>query len=243
MNYYSIYKGTKTGIFTTWDECKKYTKGFKGAIFKKFNNLNDAKLFLKNGNKPKYILKQTKITDYFNTTSISLLENNSSQKSFSIFKNNNIKIINVYTDGSCINNGKKYAKAGYGIYIPIKNIQISKRIIGKQTNNTAEITAIIKIFDILNQDIKNKNNIKIYTDSKYSILAATSYGKKLEKQNWKTKKPIPNFKLVKQLYTIYKKFNNVKLIYVKAHTGNLKDEHSYGNNKADYLAKKSLKLN
>lgn len=28
--YYVIWKGAKTGIFQTWDECKEYILGFKG---------------------------------------------------------------------------------------------------------------------------------------------------------------------------------------------------------------------
>ena len=35
-NYYVVYKGKKTGIFYTWDECKENVLGFKGAIYKKF---------------------------------------------------------------------------------------------------------------------------------------------------------------------------------------------------------------
>ena len=34
--------------------------------------------------------------------------------------------INIYTDGACINNGKKNAKAGIGIYIYLMILQLVK---------------------------------------------------------------------------------------------------------------------
>lgn len=46
MSYYSVHKGYNAGIFNTWDECKKNINGFKGAIYKKFNNKEDAEYFL-----------------------------------------------------------------------------------------------------------------------------------------------------------------------------------------------------
>ncbi len=44
--YYAVKNGKKTGIFNTWNECKAQVDGFKGAIYKSFTNLDDAKNFL-----------------------------------------------------------------------------------------------------------------------------------------------------------------------------------------------------
>jgi ribonuclease HI len=38
QKYYVVWKGRKTGIFTTWAECEKQVKGFVGAQFKAFEN-------------------------------------------------------------------------------------------------------------------------------------------------------------------------------------------------------------
>ncbi|CAJ0586870.1 unnamed protein product, partial [Mesorhabditis spiculigera] len=43
--YYAVARGHKTGVFSTWAECKEQTEGFKGAKFKKFDNKDDAELF------------------------------------------------------------------------------------------------------------------------------------------------------------------------------------------------------
>ena len=61
----------------------------------------------------------------------------------------------VYTDGACIHNGKKYAKAGIGIFFGIGDKRnVSERITGKQTNNAAELEAILRFFQILEKEIK-----------------------------------------------------------------------------------------
>jgi len=42
QKYYVVWKGRKTGIFTTWTECEKQVKGFVGAEFKAFESLKEA---------------------------------------------------------------------------------------------------------------------------------------------------------------------------------------------------------
>lgn len=44
--YYAVRKGNKTGIFTSWDECKEATAHFSNAEFKSFNTLKDADDFM-----------------------------------------------------------------------------------------------------------------------------------------------------------------------------------------------------
>tara|TARA_B100000427_G_scaffold328129_1_gene340495 strand:+ start:145 stop:939 length:795 start_codon:yes stop_codon:yes gene_type:complete len=156
-------------------------------------------------------------------------------------KLDNNDIIRVFTDGACIMNGSVNAKAGIGIYFQEGDKRnISKRVIGKQTNNTAELSAVIEVFNILSNDIKQGKNIIVYTDSEYVIKCCTSYGEKCEKKNWNKKKgKIPNVELVKEAYTLYKKFDNIKLEWIKAHT-NQTDELSIGNEGADKLANMSI---
>lgn len=42
QKYYVVWKGRKTGIFTSWAECEKQVKGFLGAEFKAFDTLKEA---------------------------------------------------------------------------------------------------------------------------------------------------------------------------------------------------------
>ena len=60
----------------------------------------------------------------------------------------------VYTDGACSNNGKASACAGIGIFFGKDDIRnVSRKVVGKQTNNTAELTAIIDTYPVIYLDL------------------------------------------------------------------------------------------
>ena len=44
--YYAVKKGRKTGIFTSWDECKEQVNGFSGSLFQSFTSEAEAEAFL-----------------------------------------------------------------------------------------------------------------------------------------------------------------------------------------------------
>lgn len=44
--FYAVKKGRDTGIFYTWDECKKNVHGFAGAQYKSFPTLKEAEEYL-----------------------------------------------------------------------------------------------------------------------------------------------------------------------------------------------------
>lgn len=199
--FYAVAKGIKTGVYSSWNECKKNIENFEEPVYKKFENEKEASEF---------------IEEYKNT-------------------------LYVYTDGSCINNGSKNAKAGIGIFFSKKDERnVSRELIGENlTNNIAELTAIIDAINLIKKEpIKNKI---IVTDSEYAIKCATTYGKKLEANGWLTatkKIDPPNVELVKEIYRLTNKYN-IQYQHVDAHTG-LKDRHSVGNENADLLANSSI---
>jgi len=215
--YYAVHTGLIPGVYTTWGECKNQTHRYPSAKFKKFKNKKDAENFVKKGN----ISAQLDIIKH-KTTSL---------KKTNITSNSEIRI---FTDGSCINNGLPNAKAGIGIYFGENDSRnVSKPFYNIPTNNRAELYAIIKATEIIQDDIINNINVTIYTDSDYSIKCITMYGTKMNANNWV--KNIPNKDLVKQIYLIFNKYKNLHIKYIKAHTSNT-DELSIGNSKADKLA-------
>ena len=227
MPFYTVYKGIIPGIYESWDECKLNVHGYKGAIYKKFSNKNEAEIFMKNGT-----IEKKKIDP--------ISENNKFKNNNHYFNSDNItnntNIIYIYTDGSCINNGQYNAIAGIGIYFGDDDPHnISEGIEGSQTNNIAELKAIDKAIDIMADYINTDKEIVIYTDSVYAIRCYTTYGEKLEDNNWDMSENIPNIVLIKKIYLKYKKIKNIELRHIKAHT-NSKDPHSIGNKKADILA-------
>ena len=148
----------------------------------------------------------------------------------------------VFTDGACSNNGKSNAKAGIGVYFGVEDVRnVSKRINGKQTNNRAELLAIMEVFKILNEEINKGVLLTIYTDSKYCINVLTSWGENWEKNEWtkKNKSQILNLEVIKEGYYFLKNYRNIELKYVEAHTCK-GDEISIGNACADNLARQSI---
>ena len=198
--HYAVKKGQKTGIFESWKSCKEQVQGFKGAQFKKFKTKQEADDYMKDDD-------YMKVEDY----------------------KKDIVETYVYCDGSCIHNGLPNAKAGIGVYFGDNDPRNVSESISGNTNNIAELTAMIRVYDYV------KGDVTIVSDSKYALLCVGSYGKKCESSGWPD---IPNKELVKKLYYTYKN-SSFKFIHVYAHT-NKKDIHSIGNQHADKLAYESV---
>lgn len=146
----------------------------------------------------------------------------------------------VYTDGACSNNGKPNAMAGIGIFFGLNDERnVSKRIEGKQSNNVAELTALIDLYQILSTDIAANKCVTIVSDSNYALGCVSTYGEKCYKKKWNV--DIPNKELVRTAYELYKNKKNVKFLLIKAHTEN-SDVHSVGNDGADKLANLAIGL-
>ena len=232
MPFYAVANGRNTGIFTNWNDCKNSVNGYRNAKYKKFDTKEEANYFF-NKNKrhtnDDNIQSQNKCKDSLDESGC--IETN---------KDNYNAEQYVYTDGSCVNNGTSNAIAGIGIYFGINdNRNVSKKLKGKQTNNTSEISAIIEVYHIIESDIKKGYKIVIVSDSEYAIKCCTTYGKKCDMKGWV--EDIPNKVLVKNAYELYKDKPNVKFMHIKSHTNNT-DKHSIGNYNADKLANLSIGL-
>ncbi len=44
QKYYVVWKGRKTGIFSSWDECRDSVSAFEGAQYKSFASIEEAKI-------------------------------------------------------------------------------------------------------------------------------------------------------------------------------------------------------
>lgn len=44
--YYAVGKGRVPGIYMTWSDCLKQVNHYSGAIYKKFDNLQEAEQFI-----------------------------------------------------------------------------------------------------------------------------------------------------------------------------------------------------
>jgi ribonuclease HI len=216
MSFYAVANGKNIGIFSSWDECKASVNGYKNATYKKFDKRDAAEAFMAENS----------------VESIPTVKSDSQPEFTPDYY--------VYTDGACSNNGKENAVAGIGIFFGTDDPRnLSQKIEGKQTNNAAELTAIIKAYSIIEADVREGKKIVIMTDSEYAIKCISTYGEKCYNQNWK--KDIPNKELVKLAYESYKDWPNIRFIHIRAHTEKT-DIHSIGNDGADKLANASIGL-
>ena len=141
-------------------------------------------------------------------------------------------MIKIYTDGSCLNN------PGNGGWAAIINDNGEiKKISGNEkdtTNNKMELMAPINAL----KKIDKKDQIEIYTDSKYVKLGITEWIHKWSKNNWQTSKKenVKNKESWLEPFELTKSFE-INWIWVKAHVGNPLNEE------VDSLAKKAAESN
>ncbi len=139
-------------------------------------------------------------------------------------------MITIYTDGACSGNP---GVGGWGVVI-LKNLKEPIFLNGGEkntTNNRMEITAAINAIIYF----ENKENLEIFTDSKYLKNGIESWISKWKLNGWKTasKKPVKNKDLWIKLDNIIKN-HNIKWNWVKGHANNEFNE------KADQLARKYI---
>jgi len=168
--FYAVLKGRNPGIYTTWSETEKQTKGFSGAIYKGFKTKNEAEEFI---NKSTLTVKhdQPKVI---------------SDKTI------------IYTDGSCIDkicgfgiviltpNHEKYTYYGK---VPLSAFDNIKK---QQYNDVAELYAIYAALTLIEGDAI------LYTDCNYAVVTLTSYINDWIKNNTISNRE--NYKLLLAIY-------------------------------------------
>jgi ribonuclease HI len=147
----------------------------------------------------------------------------------------------VFTDGSFIKSkNNKDDLCGYGIHFPNGEFEDQSKKFTKTplTNQRAELYAIYKAIKIITNSNKDIN-IKIYTDSEYSIKSLTIWINNWKQNNWisSTGKPVMNQDIIKKIDNLIIEHNgNIKFQHVRSHTGN-KDYESIHNDIVDKLAR------
>lgn len=174
----------------------------KRSIYKKFNTFKEAKQYL--------LIKDRIVSDSYDFS----------------------ECINIYTDGSCVNNGSTNSKASIGIHFGNNYKKDYSQIlqydgINKLTNNRAELKAILTALSLVLTEIQNGIEIMIHTDSLYSITALTSL--------YCDDPTKPNIDFIKIGNKLFHDYSNIKFHHIYSHTNNT-DVHSKGNECADKLA-------
>ena len=220
---YAVAVGRKIGVHLSWDSARLSTAGYKGSRHRKFQGTDarkQAEEWIKQESGP--------CLDGARECAQRIKPTPNEPKSG--------KVKYVYTDGACKNNGRNGAKAGVGVYFGEGDPRnVSEPLAGRQTNNVAEVTAILLACKSIARELELEpdSHWVIITDSNYAIGYASSSGARQDAEGWK--KDIPNKQLVRHLYEVVTAEPRIALQKVAAHT-NCRDVHSLGNAEADKLA-------
>ncbi|XP_017150324.2 ribonuclease H1 [Drosophila miranda] len=304
MAFYAVANGRKAGIYDTWDKCEQQVKGFKNAVYKKFNTRQEAEQFINikgsyaphevavplgqkqpspanwgtmKPQKPQYTeawpdedhdLVEDELNAAMNevegdakpasSSNLKRKGDDSDDRQKKVprhvsrvaeaaglkhvgefeFEIDTEGYVIVYTDGSCIGNGRKGACAGYGVYFGDNHkLNAAKPVSGRVTNNVGEIQAAIHA-------IKTARNLGIgklciYTDSQFLINSITLWVQGWKRRGWMlaSNQPVKNVVDFKELDELLQnKDIKVKWNYVEAHKG------IKGNEMADKLARQGSAL-
>lgn len=139
----------------------------------------------------------------------------------------------VYTDGSCLKNGRVDSSGGYGVVIFDDNdkyVSHHSHYEDNTTNNIQELKALVYGFIIAYSNPKEE--VIIYTDSAYGLQVFDSWCPMWKRNAWRKSdnQPIKNLELIQEGYELYSKLTNCRITKVKGHNNVI------GNEMADALA-------
>ena len=145
--YYVVWNGHKTGVFTSWDVCKKQISNFQGAQYKSFVSKEEAEKAFK-GNYFNYVGKDTK-------------KEKLSAAELKKYGKPNLNSISV--DGACNNKGLSEYQ---GVYTDTKTELFKQGPFKGGSNNLMEFLALVHGLAYIK---KNKLDMPIYSDSRTAI--------------------------------------------------------------------------
>lgn len=236
LAYYAVRRGHQPGIYFSWEDCLSQIKGFPGAIFKKFPTEAEAEAFVTAETRGSHALAWDALsspTNYQPVTSTSAAVAGIAQ-STGIPDQDEKEFDVVYCDGACKRNGGTGPTAGIGVWWGHNDPRnLSERCPGDQTNNRAELMAIVRVLETT-PPLKRKLLIK--TDSRYSIGCVTSWIFKWMTNGFRTAdgQPVKNRALIKYLAALLHArrttSQTIEFKHVQGHAG------LEGNEAADQLA-------
>lgn len=141
-----------------------------------------------------------------------------------------MKEVDAWTDGSCLDNGKPFARCGAGVVLVCGDVvkELSIPLPNWTTNNQAELAATVEALKALKYPCK----VNLYTDSSYVQKGITEWITTWKRNGWKTsnkKSDVKNKELWQELDQL-RDIHSVTWVWVKGHADN------EWNNLADRLA-------
>ena len=219
-NYYAVRIGKTPGIYTNWEDCKAQVTGYKGAVFKGFEEKKDAENFMKAG---KFAFYEDGADERTEASSLEEKERNR-REGIIDEENKFVSEITAYVDGSFLK-GKVFGCGCVIIRTGEVIAEISKAYEDEELAAMRNVAGEIKASELaMCYALDNGyTSINIYHD--YQGISSWCLGE------WKTNKA--GTIAYKKFYDSIKDRLRVNFVKVKGHSGD-----TY-NDMADNLAKKA----
>lgn len=224
--FYVVWKGAKTGVFSSWSEVQNHTQGRSDAQFMGFPSKAEAeaafastytKALMKRSLKSKPSSSSSKVKKTEQTVSAHSQQADSQ----------------IYCDGACSPNPGK-SGTGLALYQQGKPTALYYGLYQPNgTNNTAELNGMLMSFKLAQKLLKTESTVQILSDSKYSIDCITKWAKGWQAKGWTRGKgeEIKNVELIKECFSLYQSLKAQLIIsHVKGHA------NIEGNELADRMA-------
>lgn len=144
--FYVVWEGHETGIYSTWDECKRYISNYPNAKYKSFTSINEAKVALNEGFYAHFKKTKKIEKDKINSASSSIDFNSIS--------------VDAASSG---NPGKMEYQ---GVVTATKKVLFHQGPFPEGTSNIGEFLALVHGLAYLKQQ---NSNLLIYSDSKIAM--------------------------------------------------------------------------
>ena len=161
--------------------------------------------------------------------------------------------VSIFCDGACINNGRRGARASYGVvayrgggaglgeelYSAAAALSPSE----PQTNQRGELRGLAAAVAYATTEMRaGATTVRIYTDSEYALNCITKWVPGWQRSGWRRADgtPVLHRDILEPLYDSWNMLRGVAFLqHVTAHTGR-SDAISTGNDRADALARSAL---
>ena len=219
--FYVVWKGAKTGVFSTWSEVQSHTQGRSDAQFMGFPSQSEAQAAFAS-TYTKALMKRSLSNN--GTTKSKVASKKSSSSSYSSTGSSPAdKVtaeIQIYCDGACSPNP---GQSGTGLAV-YQQGKISALYYGlyqaNGTNNTAELNGLLYSMKLAKKYLETVEQVQILSDSRYSIDCITKWAKGWQAKGWTRGKgeEVKNVELVKECFAFYQEIKQKLIIsHVKGH--------------------------
>ena len=221
--FYVVWKGAKTGVFSTWVDVQNHTQGRSDAQFMGFSSKTEAETAFAS-TYTKALMKRSLASSLANSLANKGSSNTATKKSS---KNSDSKTapkitaeIQIYCDGACSPNPGK-SGTGLALYQQGKITSLYYGLYqANGTNNTAELNGLLYSFKLAKKYLTQVEQVQILSDSKYSIDCITKWAKGWQAKGWTRGKgeEIKNLNLIKECFSLYQEIKKQLVIsHVKGH--------------------------